>query len=296
MISPLGRRAWLGRDGRWRQVRQQMTSQDNHSSPQHAVSADKRAKKKPRWLGRLVALIVLVVWPLVLIGFFISSCGEERELLEEPLMRQLGGGQDRIAPYDFHGLMVPGTKEDAKRQGFTDCSANDAFFYCTRPRMGKFLGVEVRAASLILDEMDNFMETRFSIQKRHPGVFSYRSIQIEFGPTFYDTDCLNKRNKDKPGRTWVRQLECRKNDGVDYFKYLLQADGWVNDSTGRGRVDAYYKRGIPLEIEIGVVNGTANIRPFPIKDVELIMQAQLARDTEAEEREARESFVRSMKQ
>ena len=65
---------------------------------------------------------------------------------------------------------------------------------------GQVLGVEVRAASLILDEMDNFIETRFSIQKRNPGVFSYRSIQIEFGPTFFMIlDCLNKHNKERPG-------------------------------------------------------------------------------------------------
>ncbi|WP_312263611.1 hypothetical protein [Rivihabitans pingtungensis] len=278
-----------------------MTSQDNHSRTQAPSHVSGRpARKSSRWLGRLMALAVLVVWPLVLVGFFISSCGEEREFFDEPLMRQLGARPDRITSYDFHGLMVPGTKEDAKRLGFSDCSANDAFFYCTRPRMGKFLGVEVRAASLILDEMDNFIETRFSIQKRNPGVFSYRSIQIEFGPTFYDTDCLNKHNKERPGHAWVRLLECRKNDGIDYFKYLLQADGWVNDTSGRGRVDAYYKRGIPLEIEVGIVNGTANIRPFPLKDVELITQAQAqAASTPAphdDSQASREKFVRSMKQ
>ena len=49
-------------------------------------------------------------------------------------------------------------------------------------------------------------------------------------------------------------FECRKNDGIEKVKYLLQADGWVNDTSGRGRVDAYYKRGIPLGIEVGIIN------------------------------------------
>ena len=51
-------------------------------------------------------------------------------------MRQLDA-RPRSITYDFHGLMVPGTKEDANRLGFSDCSASMPF-YCTRPRMGKF--------------------------------------------------------------------------------------------------------------------------------------------------------------
>lgn len=261
-----------------------------------------RARRGSLWLGRLVAFAVLVVWPLVLVGFFISSCTEEgREWLEEPLMRQLIAEPEKIPSYDFHGLLIPGTQEDAKRQGFTECSANDAFFYCARPHMGKLFGVQAHSASLILDEMDNFIETRYSIQKKNPGVFSYRSIQVEFGRTFYDADCLNNRHKNTPGRVWERSLECRKNDGIDYFRHLLQADGWVIDHSGRGRVDAYYKLGVPLEIEIGTVNGTAHIRPFPLKDVESIVQPPPASEEPGHKRSTSEddfahSFVRPMKQ
>lgn len=274
-----------------------MTHQENHQSRVQQASSSEHiahARRSP-WLGRLITLVVLVIWPLTLVGFFISSCSEDHGTADESLMRQLNMQPDRIGSYDFHGLLIPGTKEDAKRQGFTDCSANDAFFYCTRRNIGRLLGVEARGASLILDEMDNFVETRFSIQKRNPGTYSYRAIQIVFGPTFYDPDCLAAHHKDKRSYGWWRQLACRKNEGIDYFKYQLEADGWVIDQTGRGRVDAYYKHGVPLEIEIGVVNGVANIRPFPLKDVGLIVQAHANPAETAAEQQAREAFIRSMK-
>lgn len=226
-----------------------------------------------------------------------SACNDDRGA-QDLLLEKLTSRPPRVTPYDLQGLVVPGTKDDAKRLGFTDCSANDAFFYCQRQRPMYLYQVKAASSSLILDEMDNFVESKFSIHDRNPGVYSYRGIQLNFGRTFYDMDCIAKL----PGKSqslvgWPRPIQCRKNEGIDYFRYVLEQNGWTPDITGQGHVNAYYRSDIPLEIEISAINGTANVRPFPLKEAQLIVKHyyQNTEQTAAQKLD-RDNFVRSMKQ
>jgi len=250
-----------------------------------------------RWFGRLTGVFSLLIWPLLLIAFFISSCSEDTPD-EEPLSKMLAAKPvTRLTSYHFEGLVLPGTQHDAKALGFTDCMQSSAVFDCKRTRLTRIFGMNALSASLVLDNVDNFAETRFLVRTENQEQLSYRGIQIEFGRTFYHPECIEKTVKAQGLPVWSKPIQCRKNDGIDYLESKLQADGWVNDYSGRGRSNSYYKRGIPLEIEIGSIHGTATLRPFPLADIDFIVQmhSQDAAQAAAKDK-ARESFFQSMKQ
>lgn len=206
----------------------------------------------------------------------------------------------KFTPYLFEGVAIPGTKENAKNSEFTECAPDGDKYKCARKTTLLIHEFPVQDAFVTLDDNDNFnINSPYKNEKSNE--LTYRNVNFRLPHTEYNTKCVEKyRSNQVASDIYSYPIECRKsNDGVDYFKYVLLKNGWVEQYKRGGRGSFYIKKDVPITINIefsryGTTEGS--IDPTVIESVNYIIAKKVEEEKRKQEKESKDKdVIESMK-
>lgn len=218
------------------------------------------------------------------VAIFLFGC-ENTDLSEETKRAQ-------YSPFEIEGVIVPGTKDDAIKSGFTECKESYPGFTCKRKEEKPFFGITPISTKIYLNEENNLLIDKLgsTLQKESNGVFTFRTVEIEFPENTYDKKCLAKTGTEE--FSYIKPEKCINNRGIYFLRNALEQFGWLKESN-RGW-DYYIKPNTPIKIS---VNKTAvSIYPETLDNVSNSIRyiSERARDREKQENRSNE-FIDSMK-
>jgi hypothetical protein len=165
---------------------------------------------------------------------------------------------NRFVTYSIGGFAVPGRLIDAKKTGFTECTADYYSYTCSRPIKAEAFGITPKKAYVVLNGADNFLHgvpTGFNgdVRDISPNDLSYREVILEFLPEDKNIKCDSKSHGVGPVDG------CTGSNSVQGFMSNLRKAGWI-ETQWRSYVN-FVRPGIPLEISVKPFDGQAVIRP-----------------------------------
>lgn len=165
---------------------------------------------------------------------------------------------NRFAVYRIGGFAIPGRLIDAKKTGFTECTADYYSYTCSRPIKTEAFGITPKKAYVVLNGADNFLHGvptggTGDVRMISPNELSYREVILEFLPDEESLKCGSKSHE-------AGSIDgCIGNNSVQGFMSNLRKTGWI-ETQWRSYV-TFIHPGIPLEISVKPFDGQVVIRP-----------------------------------
>lgn len=185
---------------------------------------------------------LIVMSPFI---FLYSFCAGDSNSAKKP--------SDKIVSTTIGGVKVPGTMNDAKASGFTECREQSGTYVCAITKPILFEGVSIEKATLILNRNDNFSGSNYfsSIQGIGPDALTYRTITLALTKAKYDEKCLKKiLKKTVQTKSAVDSKECIDGTGSYFFLEALKKNGWL-ERTEKARWTHFYKAGLDAHLTMG---------------------------------------------
>lgn len=197
-------------------------------------------------------------------------------------------------PFEVEGLIVPGTKDDAIKSGFTECKESYPGFECKRKSEKPFFGVTPIQSKIYLNEENNLLIDKLSssLSNENKGTFTFRTVEIEFPENIYDKKCLTNTHTEE--FSYNKPEKCINNRGIHFFRHALEQSGWLKESS-RGW-DYYIKENTPIKISFNRNHGTSvSIYPETLANISNSIRYinEQAVDREKQENRSKE-FIDSM--
>ena len=198
--------------------------------------------------------------------------------------------------FPFEQMLIPGSLNDAKKTGFTECESSSYGYECSQKNPKEIFGVTPLKVYVVLNGNNNFKKNSsfesIDVRTIPQEKLSYREIHLDIPKDTYNEKCLEKNGLSE--FSYPPTIKCIETKGINFLQHFLNENGWFESSSKSNY--SYVKANMPIKIYVDR-NDNVSISPSSIEEnLDVIQRLKEKQSSEENKQKNAESVINIMKE